>query len=115
MFTEKFKLGDLFLTAVWENVGIIFKDCHKGLKDTWAREWDHILFWLKSSCREGVASGTMNIHQKEKTVTEYSSHWQKFLCFCFCTMDLELSQAADGCFQFTADQHQDLKEMCDYY
>jgi hypothetical protein len=90
-FTEKAKSSDYFLTAVWKDAGKMFKDCHMGLRDIRAREWDRILFWLKSSRWGTVAKGPMNIYLKEKMVEEYGSYWQRFLCFCFRTMDLEVS------------------------
>jgi hypothetical protein len=113
--TEKPKPGDHFLTAIWKDAGNMFTDCHWGLKDICVREWDRILFWLKSSRRDVVARGPMNVHVKEKTVSEYASYFQKFLCFCFRVMDLPISHAQDGGFKFTDDQREYLDEARDYY
>jgi hypothetical protein len=57
----------------------------------------------------------MNVYLKEKTAEEYGSYWQRFLCFCFGTMDLDLAQAADGGFKFMNDQRQSLEEACNYF
>jgi len=113
--TEKPTPGDAFLTVVWKDIGSMFKDCHVGLKDISAREWDRILFWLKSSQRGAIARKPMNIHIKEKTVKEYASYFQRFICFCFRAMDLSISHAVDGGFKFTNDQRQQLEEVREYY
>jgi hypothetical protein len=113
--TEKPKSGDHFLMAVWKDAGNMFKDCHRGLKDICTREWDRILFWLKSSRRDAVARGPMNVHIKEKTVGEYSSYLQRFLCFCFRVLDLPIAHAQDGGFRFTDEQREYLEEAREYY
>jgi hypothetical protein len=113
--TEKPKAGDNFLAVVWKDAGSMFTDCHLGLKDICVREWDRILFWLKSSRRDSVARGPMNVHIKEKTVTEYASYFQRFLCFCFRVMDLPISHGGDGSFKFTDRQREYLEEVREYY
>jgi hypothetical protein len=113
--TEKPKPGDNFLTVVWKDTGNMFTDCHVGLKDIFIREWDRILFWLKSSRRDAIASGPMNVYIKRKTVEEYASYFQRFLCFCLRVMDLPISHAPDGGFKFTDDQREQLEEVREYY
>jgi hypothetical protein len=105
-FTEKPKSGDHFMMAVWKDARNIFTDCHRGLKDICTREWDRILFWLKSSRRDAVARGLMNVHIKEKMVGEYSSYFQRFLCFCFRVIDPPIAHGHDGGFKFTDEQRE---------
>jgi hypothetical protein len=57
----------------------------------------------------------MNVHIKEKTVGEYASYFQRFLCFCFRAMDLPISHAGDGGFKYTDDQREYLEQKWEYY
>ena len=103
--TEKPKSNDMFLTAVWKEVGEMFKEYHDGLKDMRERDWDRFLCWLNSATRASVSSSPMNIYLKRKTVERYAAYWQRFLCFCFRTMD-DLPWQTDGVggFKFTVEQ-----------
>jgi hypothetical protein len=80
-FTEKPLPRQQVLTSVWNETGELFGECQLGLLDLRAREWDRILFWLKSTKRDVIDSKPVNVYLKRETVQTYSAYWQRFLCF----------------------------------
>ena len=52
-----------------------------------AWEWERTLYWLASANRKSTRKDPMNIDYMAKTVDEYASFRQKFICFCLPAMD----------------------------
>jgi hypothetical protein len=57
-------------------------ECHAGLRDLKSREWDRILFWLRSTKETVIHSKPLSVYIQQKTVETYSAYWQRFTCFC---------------------------------
>jgi hypothetical protein len=73
--------GD-YLSMVEKEMGDLMNECHAGLRDLKSREWDRILFWLKSTKEAVIHSKPLNVYIQQKTVQTYSAYWQRFTCFC---------------------------------
>ena len=74
--TDKPKPIDVVLSCVWKETGDLLSECHLGLKDIRERDWDRILFWLRSSNIALINSQPMNTYIKQQTVLTYTTYWQ---------------------------------------
>ena len=114
--TEKPQSKDQFLSRVWKEMGDNFIVCHAGLNDIRIREWDRILHWLRSTNHTVIHSKPMMVYLQQKTVQTYAGYWQRFMCFCFRTMDdhswREVGQPG---FKFTDGQRKQLEKLRMYY
>jgi hypothetical protein len=81
----KGKRDHLFM--VEKEIGKLMEECHAGLWDLKSREWDRILFWLKSTKETVIHSKPLRVYIQQKTVQTYSTYWQSFTCFCLRAID----------------------------
>jgi hypothetical protein len=115
-FTNKPLPRQHILTSVWNETGELFRECQAGLLDLRAREWDHILFWLKSTKQDIIDSKPMNVYLKKETVQTYSAYWQRFLCFLLLTTDDLSWRTETHCgFQLTDEQNEKVAELRMFY
>ena len=106
---EKPGQGETWLLELWKDVGTLIRRCNDGLKDVMARDWDRILYWLASAKRESARKAPMNVHLQLKTVDQYGSYWQRFICFCMGVLDKNTEEIAG--FKFTKEQKEVLEEL----
>ena len=102
-----------WLLNLWEDLGRLMRGCNDGLKDLVSRDWERILHWVSSANRESVRKAPMNVHLKLKTVNEYASYWQSFICFCLRILDENVEEI--GGFRFTTEQWTVLEELRGIY
>jgi hypothetical protein len=108
--TEMAKNRNDYLTVVCTDMGNLMEECHSGLRDLKAREWDRILFWLKSSKETIIHSKPLSIYLQRKTVETYAGYWQRLICFCFRALEEPSCQPGgeNQGFRFTAEQEERL-------
>ena len=111
--TEKPNQSEAWLLDLWGDLGTLMRKCNDGLKDLVQRDWDVISHWVASPDRTSRCKKPMNVHLKLKTVEEYASYWQRFICFCMRVLD-ENVEALAG-FKFTEEQQTLLQQMRGMY
>jgi len=106
---EKPDPSEAWMLDVWRDAGSLMRTCNDGLKDISSRDWERILHWLASANRESPRKVPMNIHLQLKTVDQYGSYWQRFVCFCLRLLDENVKDIAG--FKFTGEQKDVLEEL----
>jgi hypothetical protein len=108
--------GD-YLSMVEKELGDLMNECHAGLRDLKSREWDRILFWLKSTKEAVIHSKPLSVYIQQKTVQTYSAYWQRFTCFCLRAIDDPSCQpgGVNHGFNLTAEQQELLMALKSCY
>jgi hypothetical protein len=108
--------GD-YLSMVEKEMGDLMNECHAGLRDLKSREWDRILFWLKSTKEAVIHSKPLSVYIQQKTVQTYSAYWQRFTCFCLRAIDDPSCQpgGVNHGFNWTAEQQELLMSLKSCY
>jgi hypothetical protein len=106
---EKPDQSEAWLLDVWRDLGVLMRGCNDGLKDVASRDWERILHWLASANREAPRKAPMNVHLQLKTVDQYGSYWQRFICFCLRMLDENVEEMAG--FKFMEEQKEVLEEL----
>ena len=80
---------------IWKSVDKMFHDCS-------ARGWELIPFWLASAVRSKEDTRPFRSYIAPYTLRRYISYWQRYILFCFHTIDV---------LEFTAQQLQLMKRI----
>jgi hypothetical protein len=106
-----------YLSMVEKEIGDLMEECHSGLRDLKSREWDRILFWLKSTKKTVIHSKPLSVYIQQKTVQTYSAYWQRFTCFCLRAIDDPSCQPGgiNHGFNFTEEQQELLMSLKSCY
>jgi hypothetical protein len=111
--TELAKNKNDSLTVVCGEVRSLMEECHSGLRDLKEREWDRILFWLKSSKETVIHTKPLSVYLQQKTVDTYIAYWLRFICFCLRAIDEPSCQPGgeNQGFRFTEEQEEKLRVL----
>jgi predicted thioredoxin/glutaredoxin len=60
-----------YLSVVEKEIGDLMNECYTGLRDLKSRDWDRILFWLKSTKETGIHTKPISVCIQQKTVQTY--------------------------------------------
>jgi hypothetical protein len=106
-----------YLSVVEKEIGDLMNECHAGLRDLKSREWDRILFWLRSTNETVIHSKPLSVYIQQKTVQTYSAYWQRFSCFCLRAIDDPSCQPGgiNHGFNFTDEQRELLMSLKSCY
>jgi hypothetical protein len=55
-----------YLSVVEKEIGELMNECHAGLRDLKSREWDRILFWLRSTKETVIHSKPLSVYIQQK-------------------------------------------------
>ena len=106
---DKPNQSEAWLLDLWGDLRGLIRRCNDGLKDLMLRDWERILHWVASANRESARKTPMNVYLKLKTIDEYGSYWQRFICFCLRMLDENGDET--GGLRFTEEQRTTLEEL----
>ena len=87
---------------IWKSIDRMVRKCWSGFHDCSARGWELIPFWLASAVRGKEDTRPFRSYIAPYTLRRYISYWQRYVLFCFRTIDV---------LEFTAQQLQLIKRI----